>query len=93
MQLEMQVIEVDPAEAQRDDLGGTPLEMKPHRVKVAVPLRNALHEATYFGAGARVCRNPLIIDCDPDELRIGDKVEVVFEKVSDTLAVPRFRPI
>jgi uncharacterized OB-fold protein len=30
---------------------------------------------------------------DPDKLRIGDKVEVVFEKVSDTLAVPRFRPI
>ena len=34
-----------------------------------------------------------IIDCDPDKLQIGDKVEVVFEKVSDTLAVPRFRPI
>lgn len=59
MQPEMQVIEFDPAEAQRDDLGGTPPEMKPHRVKVAVPLRNALHEATYFGAGERVCRNQL----------------------------------
>jgi uncharacterized protein len=39
------------------------------------------------GVGARLEAN--IIDCDPDKLRIGDKVEVVLEKVSDTLAVPK----
>lgn len=43
------------------------------------------------GAGARLQAN--IIDCDPEKLRIGDRVQVVFEKVSDTLAVPRFRPV
>ena len=59
MHLEMQVIEVGPAQAQRDDLGGTAPEMKPHRVEVAVPLPKAQHEATYFGAGERVCRDPL----------------------------------
>jgi uncharacterized protein len=42
------------------------------------------------GAGARMLVN--IIDCDPDQVRIGDKVRVVFDKVSDTLAVPRFAP-
>jgi uncharacterized OB-fold protein len=34
-----------------------------------------------------------VIDCDPDDVRIGDKVQVAFETISDTLAVPRFRPI
>ncbi|MDB5425923.1 MAG: hypothetical protein JWQ29_3339 [Phenylobacterium sp.] len=43
------------------------------------------------GAGARVMAN--VIDCDPDKVRIGDRVQVVFETVSDTFAVPRFRPL
>jgi hypothetical protein len=38
MQLEMQVIEVDSAEAQRDDLGGTPPEMKPHLSEISPSL-------------------------------------------------------
>jgi uncharacterized protein len=42
------------------------------------------------GAGARMLAN--VINCDPEKVRIGDKVKVVFEKVSDTLAVPRFEP-
>ena len=42
------------------------------------------------GAGARMIAN--IIDCDPETVRIGDKVRVVFERVSETLAVPRFTP-
>jgi uncharacterized protein len=42
------------------------------------------------GAGARMLVN--IIDCDPEKVRIGDKVKVVFDKVSDTLAVARFTP-
>ena len=42
------------------------------------------------GAGARMIAN--IVDCDPESVRIGDNVRVVFDQVSDTLAVPRFRP-
>jgi uncharacterized OB-fold protein len=43
------------------------------------------------GAGARIMAN--VIDCDPEAIQIGDRVQVAFEQVSDTLAVPRFRPI
>ncbi len=42
------------------------------------------------GAGARMLAN--VIDCDPDSVRIGARVRVVFDKVSATLAVPRFTP-
>jgi len=42
------------------------------------------------GAGARMLAN--VIDCDPDGVRIGTRVRVVFDKVSETLAVPRFTP-
>lgn len=41
------------------------------------------------GAGARLFGN--IIDCAPDEVQVGDKVEVAFEPVSDSYAVLRFR--
>jgi uncharacterized protein len=65
--------------------------LRPHLAE-AVPYAAGIIELDGTqGAGARLQAN--IIDCDPDKLRIGDKVEVVFEKVSDTLAVPRFRPI
>ena len=43
------------------------------------------------GAGARMLVN--IIDCDPDAVRIGDRVEIVFEHVNDEMSTPRFRPI
>lgn len=39
------------------------------------------------GAGARMVVN--IIDCDPETIAIGDPVRIVFERVSDILAVPR----
>lgn len=42
------------------------------------------------GAGARMIAN--IVDCDPETVRIGDKVKITFEQVSDTMAQPRFRP-
>jgi uncharacterized protein len=41
------------------------------------------------GAGARMIAN--IVDADPATVAIGDKVSVWFDRVSDTLAVPRFR--
>ena len=34
-----------------------------------------------------------IIDCDPDTVKIGDKVEIVFEHVNDEMSTPRFRPV
>lgn len=66
------------------------------------PLRPQLQETVPYvgavieldgtqGAGARIMAN--VIDCDPDAVRIGDRVEVIFETISDTYAVPRFRPI
>jgi uncharacterized protein len=42
------------------------------------------------GAGARMLVN--IIDCDPDTVQIGERVEVIFEHVNDEMSVPRFRP-
>lgn len=65
------------------------------------PLRPGLDEAVPYvsgiieldgtqGAGARVQAN--IVNCDPEKVRIGQKVKVLFEKVSETYAVPRFEP-
>jgi uncharacterized OB-fold protein len=42
------------------------------------------------GAGSRMIAN--IVDVDPVTVKIGAKVRIQFDKVSDTLAVPRFRP-
>lgn len=33
-----------------------------------------------------------IVDAEPEELEIGMKVEVVFDDVSEAIAIPRFRP-
>jgi uncharacterized OB-fold protein len=43
------------------------------------------------GAGARMIAN--IVDCEPESVAVGDRVQIVFDKVSDTLAVPRFAPL
>jgi hypothetical protein len=40
------------------------------------------------GAGARMLAN--IVDADPETVKIGDKVRVIFERVSPTFAAPRF---
>lgn len=32
-----------------------------------------------------------LVDCQPEEVRIGKKVVVVFERLGDELALPRFR--
>jgi uncharacterized protein len=41
------------------------------------------------GAGARLLLN--VTDADPDTVKVGDKVEIWFDKVSDTFGVPRAR--
>lgn len=34
-----------------------------------------------------------LLDCALDEIRIGMRVEVVFEKVNDDITLPKFRPL
>jgi hypothetical protein len=34
-----------------------------------------------------------LVDCSPDDLRIGMPVEVVFEDVTDEVTLPRFRRV
>ena len=43
------------------------------------------------GAGARMLVN--IIDCDPETIDLGDRVEIVYEHVNDEMTVARFKPI
>lgn len=42
------------------------------------------------GAGARMLAN--VINCDPDSVKIGDRVRISFDWVSDTYPVPKFVP-
>jgi hypothetical protein len=42
------------------------------------------------GAGARLLAN--VIDCDPEAVAVGDQVRVIFDRLSDTLALPRVTP-
>jgi uncharacterized OB-fold protein len=66
------------------------------------PLARMLHDAVPYasgiveldgtqGAGARMIAN--IVECDVDALRIGDRLEPVWEHVGDGMTVIRFRPI
>src|SRR5581483_4712512 len=43
------------------------------------------------GAGARMVVN--IVECDPDAIAIGDRVEVVWEHFGTGMSTPRFRPV
>jgi uncharacterized OB-fold protein len=58
----------------------------------AVPYVSAVVELDGTqGAGARMLVN--VVDCDPEAVRIGDKMRVLFDQVSEKLAVPRFTPV
>jgi uncharacterized protein len=65
--------------------------LAPHLVEVVPYVSGVIELDATQGAGCRLMAN--IIDCDPEAVRIGDKVRVVFEKVSETMAVPRFTPV
>lgn len=43
------------------------------------------------GAGARMIVN--IVDCDPEAVQIGDRVQIIWERVNEEMTVPRFRPL
>jgi uncharacterized OB-fold protein len=61
-------------------------------VREAVPYVSAVIELDGTqGAGSRLLAN--VIDCDPEAVSIGDRVQVAFDRLSDTLAIPRFAPI
>jgi uncharacterized OB-fold protein len=40
--------------------------------------------------GVRMMTN--IVECGPEKIKIGMKVEVVFEDITDEIALPKFRP-
>lgn len=72
------------------------------RIIVRHPLRPDLAEVCPYvsavveldgtqGAGARMIVN--VIDCDPETVAIGDRVEIVFDHVNDEMSVFRFRPV
>jgi hypothetical protein len=61
-------------------------------LKDVVPYVSAIIELDGTqGPGARIQAN--VINCDPEAIRIGDRVKVLFDKVSETFAVPRFEPV
>ncbi len=65
--------------------------LAPHLVG-AVPFVSAVIELDGTqGAGARMLAN--VVDCDPEKITVGDRVQVSFDLVSDTFAVPRFTPL
>lgn len=43
--------------------------------------------------GARLPTNLVGVDPDPEKVRIGMAVEVVFDDVADAIALPKFRPM
>lgn len=41
--------------------------------------------------GVRMMSN--IVECGPDEIKIGTEVEVVFDDVTDEITLPKFKPL
>jgi uncharacterized OB-fold protein len=64
--------------------------LSPHLQAVVPYVSGVIELDGTQGAGARMIAN--IINCDPDTVRIGDRVRIDFELVSETYAVPRFTP-
>ncbi len=65
--------------------------LAPHLAEVVPYVSGVIELDVTQGAGARMILN--ITDVDPERVAIGDKVRVTFEKVSETFAVPRVRPL
>jgi uncharacterized OB-fold protein len=65
--------------------------LAPHLKDVVPYVSAAIELDGTQGAGARMLLN--IIDVDPESVKVGDKVQIIFDKVSDTLAIPRATPI
>jgi uncharacterized OB-fold protein len=65
--------------------------LAPHLAEIVPYVSGVVELDGTQGAGARMIAN--LVDVDPATVAIGDHVKVVFDKVSDTLAVPRFAPV
>lgn len=64
--------------------------LAPHLKEVVPFVSGCIELDGTQGAGARMICN--VTDVVPEDVKIGDKVRIWFDKVSDTYAVPRFRP-
>jgi hypothetical protein len=65
--------------------------LAPHLAEVVPYVSGVIELDGTQGAGCRMLAN--IVDCDPEAVRIGDKVRIAFDQVSETMAVPRFTPV
>lgn len=66
---------------------------QPVSMEQSLPFVIAVIELDVSGTA---CKNPVrlmsnLVDCDPEQLEIGQPVEVVWETMSDMVSVPRFR--
>jgi hypothetical protein len=64
--------------------------LAPHLADVVPYVSGVIELDGTQGAGARMIAN--IVDCDPEQVAVGDEVRVAFDKLSDTFAVPLFAP-
>jgi uncharacterized protein len=63
--------------------------LAPHLAEVVPYVSGVIELDGTQGAGARLLLN--ITDADPDTVKIGDKVEIWFDQISDTFHLPRAR--
>ena len=73
---------------------GHRLHLHRHATRTRAPgFRDALPYVLAYvelGEGVRMLTN--IVDCAPDDVRIGMPVEVVFEDVTPAVTLPKFKP-
>ena len=60
---------------------------RPQRPEFEVPYTVAIVE---LDEGFHMLTN--LVDCEPGEVRVGMPVEVAFQRMSDTITLPMFRP-
>jgi uncharacterized OB-fold protein len=63
----------------------------PPEYEVTTPYVSGLIELT--GTDGRVSMLSVIVGCEPDQVRIGMPVRVVFDDVAEGVAVPKFQPL
>ncbi|MET0182893.1 MAG: OB-fold domain-containing protein [Caulobacterales bacterium] len=62
----------------------------PHLKEVVPYVSAVINVDGTQGAGARLLLN--VVNVDVDKVKIGDKVKIIFDKLSDTYAAPRATP-
>ena len=70
--------------------GGVPMQV--NRTRTAVLVMDYQLEVVSRQAEGPLLRWSNLIDCKPEDVRIGMPVEVVFEDVSPEVTLPKFRP-